>query len=126
MKKTGNRVANIDIDPRRAARVELKVRGELITQQGRKDCLVEDISLSGARISGFVHLAPGDSGILKCRELDILTEVKWRSEQDIGLSFAESLDGGDKAEGEDEIHFVEEAERRANNRRFLRLFWNVS
>lgn len=113
-----NTIATIaTIDSRRARRLELSLRGELLTSGGAQSCVVEDISTTGAKVRAAVELAPGDEGILKCDELDILAEVRWRSGPVHGLTFAEPTEWC----AEEGILDIDDAGRRANNRRFFRL-----
>ena len=118
-------IANFDIDPRRATRLDLTLPGEFVTEAGATSCIVTDISCTGARVTGDLGLAEGDTGILKCDELDILTEVRWYAEDTFGLSFAESLHDDSEPDIASDAERFEEVHRRANNRRFLRLFWNL-
>ena len=116
----------VSIDPRRASRVEISVYGEFVTAGGSAPCIIEDISPTGARLIGSVGASRGDVGILRCRELDVLSEVRWKTKSETGLSFAEPIleIPDDHTDGED-LSF-EEAERRANNRRFFRLIWTMA
>ena len=116
----------ITLDPRRGERFAISVAGEFITSAGKKPCIVEDISPTGARITGNFDVVPGESGILKCRELDILTEVRWKASHDMGLSFAEPINEEGDLECLDDDDCFQEAQRRATNRRFLRMLWTLA
>ena len=117
--------ADYDLDPRSALRLDLTLRGEFVTGSDVKSCVVKDISCTGARVIGPLELAIGDTGMLKCDKLDILTEVRWNAEDTFGLFFAESLDDEGEPDAANDTERFEDVHRRANNRRFLRLFWNL-
>lgn len=111
-----DRIRFATVDSRQAKRHALALSGELLTAKGTHACLVEDISNSGVRVRSTVELAPGEAGIFKCDTLDILAEVQWRSGNAMGLLFVEATTSGiHEDEGFDD------ANRRANNRRFFRL-----
>ena len=117
-----DRASTATIDPRGAARLPLTLHGQLITSHGPGNCIVEDISTTGARVRADVALEPGDAGILKCDELDILAEVRWRAGKTHGLTFAEPSEQHSDAEDDD----FDDIDRRANNRRFFRFLRSQS
>lgn len=120
MKTWQDRIQYATVDCRQAKRHGLTLSGELLTAEGTYACLVENISTGGVRVRTGVHLTPGDPGILKCDDLDILAEVQWRSGNTMGLAFVEAT-----APGNHEDESFADANRRANNRRFFRLLDGV-
>lgn len=118
--------SDVSIDPRLVSRLEISVAAQFVTAEGSQACIIEDISPTGARVVGMAGASPGEAGILRCRELDILSEVRWQSNRETGLHFAEPILDGETDEHSLEDMNFEEAQRRANNRRFFRLIWTMA
>lgn len=80
------------------ARLRLGIPARLILISGNCECLLNDISASGARISLAELPRCGSSALLRFLEFEVFCEVKWARRNQCGLLFAERLSGDNLVE----------------------------
>lgn len=80
-----------DDEPHRrsSARLRVCIPGILILLDGTFDCALEDISQGGARVICDAPLAKGNSGVLRCQQLEAFFDVAWQAGKQYGLQFDE-------------------------------------
>lgn len=73
-------------------RVRLNIPGRLIMLSGTEECILEDLSVTGAAIVPQYGLPPaGTSAILKCEHVEAFGVVRWARHGRCGLMFDEKL-----------------------------------
>jgi len=104
-------------DPRASRRHRVALPATMKLADGIHDCVIEEISLTGAHVAAPVIPASGASGLLLCHMLDILFTVVRVEGYRVALRFDEQIEA--------EIPFdpfaADSAEREMHNRRFFRL-----
>ena len=74
------------------ARVRLHIPGRLILLTGVQQCILEDLSVSGAAvITQQIPPPVGTSGILQCEGLEVFGSVQWSRYGRCGVMFEERL-----------------------------------
>ena len=73
------------------ARLRLGIPGRLILTSGNRECLLNDISASGGRVTVAELPRSGGSAFLRFLEFEIFCEVKWVRGNQCGLRFADRL-----------------------------------
>ena len=73
------------------ARLRLGIPGRLILTSGNRACLLNDLSVSGARITVAELPRCGGSAFLRFLEFEVFCEVKWVRGSQCGLLFADRL-----------------------------------
>ena len=73
------------------ARLRLGIPGRLILTSGNRECLLNDLSASGARITAAELPRCGGSAFLRFLEFEVFCEVKWVRGSQCGLLFADRL-----------------------------------
>lgn len=73
------------------ARLRLGIPGRLILTSGSRECLLNDISASGARVTVAEQPRSGGSAFLRFLEFEIFCEVKWVRGSQCGLLFADRI-----------------------------------
>lgn len=89
--------ANIypDNEPSRGRRISSRLRlnipARLVLVSGNFDCLLNDISVRGARVSLAEPPRSSNSALLQFRQLEIFCDVVWSHADQSGLRFADAL-----------------------------------
>ncbi len=65
--------------------------GKLALSDGNFDCIVEDLSLGGARITCFRAITPDREAWLKFDRFTVFGTISWRDGNDYGVAFEEPL-----------------------------------
>lgn len=76
---------------RDAARLRLYLPARLILMDGAVPCILEDISLTGAKIVLPVARTIGQSGFLQCPPLDVFFDRVWADGARLGVAFEEPV-----------------------------------
>lgn len=80
---------------RRRSRARLGVRARLELLEGPVSCIIENLSVGGARLRSDSALKLGQAGILKIlgfHDLDAFGEIVWAARRRYGFRFDEPLD----------------------------------
>lgn len=76
---------------RAAPRLRLRVPVQLITLDGQGQAIMENVSLTGARIASRFALRPGMSCLVQLSRLELFADVAWSSQGRCGLMFETPL-----------------------------------
>jgi len=76
---------------RAAPRLRLRVPVHLITLNGQGRAIMENVSLTGARIASRFALRPGMSCLVQLPQLELFADVAWSSHGRCGLVFETPL-----------------------------------
>lgn len=76
---------------RRTGRAMLAFPGKLALSDGNFDCIVEDLSLGGARITCFRAITPDREAWLKFDRFKVFGTINWRDGNEYGVAFEEAL-----------------------------------
>ena len=109
-----------EIESRRARRVQYICPAHVTARTGQYDCTIECVSVLGLRLRGSLPVEVGSHAIVRADPLDILVRVVWRDNTSCAVMFEEPLSAEDEI-GPASAGNTAEAERRMNNRRFMRL-----
>ena len=80
------------------SRLRLGIPARLVLISGHSECLINDISACGARISVTELPRSGSSVILRFLRFEVFCEVTWARSGHCGLSFADRLSAESLAE----------------------------
>jgi hypothetical protein len=78
-------------DRRSAARRSIFVAGSAVTIQGSKSVIVENLSMTGAKVRGRDLPSAGKQVLIWVEGLDVLGSVAWASHDECGVRFDASL-----------------------------------
>lgn len=84
--------ANIAQGKRRFTRLRLNVPAMLVLAHGRHACVVDDVSVSGARVRCEVPLRPGSAVEIRFDRHCMFGTVTWTRGVQAGLAFASYVD----------------------------------
>jgi len=74
---------------RSAVRRRVGLSGSLVTIDGAKSVIVEDLCPDGARLVGRHLPAPGEEILLRTSELAVLGHITWAEQDSRGVAFEE-------------------------------------
>jgi len=76
---------------RSECRIRVQLPAVLTTRDGTRRVMLEDLSASGARISGPVPYQTGEEAVLQWSRFEALGQVWWFGEGDCGIRFADPV-----------------------------------
>lgn len=91
MAETRTAIGRDHVARRSAARLRLHLPARMTLIRGSHDCLIENISATGAQMLTENPPSQGDLGQLRCEFVDAFFEVIWRAGNLVGVEFDENL-----------------------------------
>ncbi|SFS00286.1 PilZ domain-containing protein [Sphingomonas jatrophae] len=82
------------MENRREPRYATRLAGALLTYRHRDEILVENVSRSGALVTGADLPERGTEVVLSAGAMEIVATVAWATDQSCGLMFHRNIDAG--------------------------------